>query len=841
MKKNKGLIISIALSILFIVLLFATKGLYPFGKNVYNVIDFDQAYTPVYYKFWDIVHGNGSLFFDWNLGGGLNSFNSILMNGLEVPTSWIILLFPRDLIPYGMNIVLILKILTMTLCSYIAIDKLFNKMDYKYKILMSLFYTFSGWTSIMMSSLLYIDAVSLFPLFVLAYYKFIKEGNYKWFIIILTSVLIISYYMAWMYLFFIFGITIITPLVLDIKDKKKKCVQVLLMVLVSFGLSMITFLPSFYQVMTSYRMSSTFNFNISKFTVFSNKLIHILPLGILFVISFKQFFVKKDKKINLWFILMLIYTLIGLFIEPINLLWHTGSYSDLPFRYSYIPTFILILSSSYYLTNNLKINNKFNIANLISTICLFIIYIVMFFLFKDVMKEGQIALNIESYAQVGGLVFLFILSIISTLIIFRNDKKSFKYLIIGYSILILFTFSYMYINSESYVSSLTNVKISKDFKLKNDNYNYVDSSEVLGINFPYILDRPSMQNKLHFIKEDEAIFRDVFRYGGMGSTFIASYYGNYFSNYIMMNKYYISLKEMNNNLYKLIDKKGDFYYYESLYNLNYIIPYDGEIYNDVTNFIDDSNKVYKILFNEKDNIINKVSIEKDDNSNIIKLKKDSTYYIEFSLKDDYEYFMSKLRTIPNSKNFSGYAINDDTIYAYFDVLDSSEFIYDTDKYKQNILMGYISHDKFLEFSKKYSNKYDVKISNNKNRRTYEINLDSDKSILIPVNYDDNFIIKVNGENVKYKKNIYNMFSIDLKEGNNVIEMIYYPKYIKEGIMISIITLALLIVFVLSNKHIHYLDNKYVLYPLFSITVLVGIAFILKVYVLSWLTKIIALI
>ena len=79
-----------------------------------------------------------------------------------------------------------------------------------------------------------------------------------------------------------------------------------------------------------------------------------------------------------------------------------------------------------------------------------------------------------------------------------------------------------------------------------------------------------------------------------------------------------------------------------------------------------------------------------------------------------------------------------------------------------------------------------------------------------------------------------MLSIDVKKGNNKIEVTYIPKFFKEGIMISLISLGIFIVIWLTNKKFHYLDHKFILYPLFLISALIGFGFILKIYILFWL-------
>ena len=837
-KINKWLIISLSTTLLILLLTYALKGLYPFGETIFNTIDFDTAYIPVYYKFWDIIHLKSSMLFDWNLGAGLNCYGSLLMNGLMYPTSWLILLFNRDYIPNAMNLLLIIKILNMNLFAFIALDKIFPKLEDCYKSILSLFYTFSGWTLIMCGSLLYIDVVSLFPIFILTYYNFIKKDKWIPFVSSLTLVLIICFYQAWMYLFFIIGSCIIIMLVLDIKDKKKKCVQISLMVFTSLLLSMITFLPSFYQVFTSYRMTHSYELNQTGIVLFFTKLLHILPLGALFSLTTKQLFIKKDKKINLIFILLIIYTLIGVFVEPINKLWHSGSYSDLPFRYSYIPTFILTLSSAYYLTYNKPYNKNKNLLNLLLTIVSFIIFIMLFFMFKDDINKFQISIKISSYIQPLSLIIMFILGIIITYLILLNNNKTMKYLLFTFTLISTLIYTNLYINISSNHSSVEAQKIKSNFNLTNDGYNYVVNNYYndIGDNFPYILEVPSIHNWLHFIKEDEINFKNTFNYGSFGTTYVDSNGGNLLLDYLINNKYFMDYdlynKEVyNDRLYQLIDKKDKVYLYKTIYNGNYITPYDGTIYNEQTNFIDATNNIYKMIYNKKEDILHRIECDNYNQNIILDLKPNNVYYIEHSLENA----RAIEKQLMDNTNDTYVSLTDKDIlnnraYIKINVLEDTKLSL---RYNKYTMIAYINIDEFIEFAKN-DKKYDIKMETNKNKRTYQISLDEDKSVLVPINYDDAFTVLVNGEKTKYTKNIFNMFSIDLKKGDNKIDFIYHPKFIIEGILITLGTLLMLIVIIYLDKKIHLLDRKIVLYPLFIVTCLFGFAFIFVVYFLSWI-------
>ena len=88
--------------------------------------------------------------------------------------------------------------------------------------------------------------------------------------------------------------------------------------------------------------------------------------------------------------------------------------------------------------------------------------------------------------------------------------------------------------------------------------------------------------------------------------------------------------------------------------------------------------------------------------------------------------------------------------------------------------------------------------------------------------------------VNYEKNVFNMISIDVLEGENEIIVRYVPKYFKEGIIISIGSIVIMLIILLINKKFNVLNSKIVLNIFFVISCLFAVLFIIKMYVLSWL-------
>lgn len=794
--KHKFLCLSLLLTLILIGIIFGIKGIYPFGNESFKMNDFDYTYVPIYYKLWDLLHGNGSVLFDWNLGSGLYCFGSLIANSLWMPTSLIIGLFSRSFIPYAMSFIIIVKLLTVSLCTYIAVNELFPKVKGMYKVISTLLYTFSGWTIFMLSSLAYLDVLALFPLLVLAYYRLMKNNKWEMYVIVLTICLLLSYYMSWMILLFIIGITIISLLTLDIKNKKKKALLIILLTLLAIGMSSVLVLPAIYQEYSSYKFINIVEIPYLGETLL--KIVYILPMVVPIFFTIKQFFVKKDKKINLFFGLLLIYLLLGIFIPQINGLWHWGEYNGLPFRYSFIPSFILILCSLYYLDNNFKENKKSNKINVIVAGCLIIALLGLAYLYRNEYLNQIFLYVISTYSQFFCLLFLFILSIVALVIIVKTNKKVLSILLLLISCVQIIIYGYYFVDNSKLeqVTSVNTQKIYDSFNLVNDGYNYMDNTSSLNVNFPYILNVPSIENRLHIIKEHEINFSNRMGYYAF-DTFIYARGGTLFSNLLMQNKYYFSYVPLNERLYSLIDKKDEYYLYESKYNLKYIIPYSGKIVNDYSNvLIDNVNLLYKELFNKEGNIMHLIEDTE------VTLSKDNVYYFySYSgftydiynsiLEKDEDYYRNSYMSY--DRYISEIIINGEDI-----TLDLSEY--------DDLRIAYINIEEFIEFVDGIDD-YEVTSKIVDGSRVYNYKTEEDTSVLIPINYDEGLVIKVNGKEVNYVLNAYNMISINIEKGGNEIVISYVPKYLKEGIIVSIVSMLLLAIVYLTNKKFHYLDTN----------------------------------
>ena len=134
LKKYKKFLISPLIVIGIPLIIYAIKGIYPFGNLTIANGDMGQSYMPFYYFLYDIVHNGKTMLYDYTLGMGSNMYGGFVIDGLFAPSAFIILLNSRANIPYMFSFVMMAKMAFIALTSYILFNKL-NKENNFYNII----------------------------------------------------------------------------------------------------------------------------------------------------------------------------------------------------------------------------------------------------------------------------------------------------------------------------------------------------------------------------------------------------------------------------------------------------------------------------------------------------------------------------------------------------------------------------------------------------------------------------------------------------------------------------------------------------------------------------------
>ena len=835
--KNNIYFINIITTILIFLLIFLLKEIYPFGNNTISNCDMNQSYLTFYYYLWDIFHNGKNIFYNFELGMGSNIYGGFVSDGFFNPTSWLILFSSRDNILYNMSFIIIIKFVFVSLFTTIYVQKVFPNVDIKLKFISVIMYTFSGYLLINYSNLMWIDIVALFPLFCLGLNNILKYNKMFLFTFILGLCLINNYNLSWMILFFIF---FAVPFLIKYKavNKRKATSQIILGTLLSIGISAFAFIPTFLQTMSSYRMKMSVGYIMSSpfYYKLFNGLFYTLP--IIYLLKMVKDY-KKDTNVRLIFLTSLTTFILPVIFEKINLLWHTGSYQCFGFRYGFIINFILMNTLLYgyskYGFEELKLKFK-NILFLKINFPLFLISIMVFipsmiyFIYVFINSINQI------------FPFYFSNQIILFEIIFLTSLFIYMYLIkikkIDY--IVLFTLILVICYGCSFFgnnpnldtlerndqSVLNMVMFSNELNIT-DNYRLKDLTLSMTENYPLVVNVASPSTFLHIISESQVLNYYQMGYSGV-NTKLNDLGGTILSDSIYGIKYIISDEQINNNVYEFYKKIDNYFIYKNPYT-RFIYTVDTSLSDEITsnNLFDANNELTNELFG-KEKVLK--SLVNNCTTLLDRIK------CEYDLNNEELYFTA-------NKYVSDIVVNGKTIkIKEIDNPNNEIYYYDLGYYnsKVTIELGtnsieniYFSTINMQDYKKLFSNLEEIKYEYDGNKmKIYYNNVDNHKGLFIPINYDEGFSAKLNGSNVNVYKKLNNFMYIELVEGENYIELEFYPKMFKICLIFSIITALLLaVIFIHEKKRNYNKEYKFITYPLYYIGIIIVILVTSKVYII----------
>ena len=791
------------ITLVIIGIAFSLNNLYPFGIKSMVQVDADYIYAPILYKIYDILHGASNIFYS-DIGLGSSIYGSLIIQGsLYSPFNLLLYFINRNDIINFFSIFIIIKICLISLTSYIYINHKYFNIQYFYKVLFSILYAFSGFVLLNCFNEIWLDLVILFPLLVMYLDKLFEEGKELGYIIILSLCLIISAYFSMFIIVFILFYSFVNLYILNFKniklkinDIKSKIFKLGKATLIAFLISSFSSIPLLYQILNSDRFN--WDSTVSVFNNINMKSLYLLFCPLFVIMFFKLLFkFRKDKKNILKYLILITLYLIPLILDPINMLMHGGSYWSFPYRYGFIPIFLLMDSSLYYLLkfhqDSEQHNNIFNIIMVINIIMLGLGGLFLHHKYADIITGSNVLLSISNYIYLMVIKIIAVVLAMYILVMLINNKYLRKTMLMIVSLYAILSFSSITIyHGDGYWLTEKAQGISSNMTIKKDGIYKIDSTDYTPY-YGYILDVTSLDNWVHIIPKN---LKETYQKLGYHTvdTKVYSIGGTIFSDWLLNFKYYITSEDISNDMMTSIDTYNDYYHlYQYNYNNNY-----GIVFNNLDNSFDDNmnkfeyqNNIYHNLFNTKENIIDYQNFIFTDKE-LIELK----YNIP---KDGYLYLYCD-----EAHAIESIIINDKIISNYYHAIkylgrydhDVNIQISLTKGYSDvEFSIGYIKNSDILNL------KSDVKYQDNK----YYINSSDDNNYLfLPINNIKGIHIYNNDQEIDSMKYLDNFICLKLNKGENVISYKYKLPLFKISIILSIIGLLCLIFY----KRIK--DNKLLL-------------------------------
>lgn len=829
---KKRLILSFIIPVLAILLVFLVLGISPFGDKSIIIIDANTQYISFITYLRTIMSNLNNLKYTFSTTLGSNLI-PLLGYYMMSPLNLITLLFKPENMQLALTIIILLKIGLSGLSMEYFLQK---KYPNKNTLLFSLCYALMSYSIVYMYHIMWLDAVILFPIIILGIDNIFKNKSPLLYIISLSLSIILNYYMGIIVclgsvIYFIYKYILEHKTIKKLKTIINYSISSLLAGLTSMFIIIPTLIGLGSGKATFSLSNLKFGISISYLEVIAKSFTAsvgegetwhggpMIACGMIIVVLLILYFLnkkisKREKIINGLFVFFLASTFA---ITSLDLLFHgLNTPNCFDYRHAFIFVFfiILIAINSYM---NLKVNKK---DIFITGIILFVLSALIYICKYDFNKTTY------------GLTILLslIISFIILLVLLKNKKP--------YKVLFIITVIDLFINVLAGVVMITmsdKVLVSKykehvtatneivdklkeydsTFYRMEKTYDRSTKDSMLTLNDSMIFNYNGISHFDSTTRSDVEIFLENF---GFRRLLTRTYYNKEGSttaaDMLFGIKYVLSDSEYKN--YEEILTTDNL----SIYENPYYLPVAYKIEDDNINLDNDSvfenmNSVITSFTNIDNDIYRDASYQfdnyKEDDKYIY------TYNIEVEKTDEIYFHFPCDDALSTNYNNGKMYVNGVEIGIYFskynwgvmslgeyNVGDEVEvkFVFDKEVSLNDPYFVYEDKDVLKEH-------HDILSSNvlnlekiNNSRLKGKIELESDSKIIITIPYDEGWNVKVDGKSIQKTKSLDVLMSIELDKGVHNVELIYTPKGLKEGVIISLSSVALIIIYLYIRKRIH---------------------------------------
>ena len=194
---KKHLYPSFAFPVMVLLIIYGAIGVFPLGDRSILTLDMNAQYIFYFEQIRDVLVGKASLIytFERSLGGEFLGYYAYY---LASPLSWIVALFPERLIVEAVTFIMILKCGLSGFFFAYYLEKSGRKIDMIGYAMFSTMYALCAYAMAYQSNTMWMDALMLLPLVTLGIERLIKDGNFKFFIVVFSITVWSNYYIGYM-------------------------------------------------------------------------------------------------------------------------------------------------------------------------------------------------------------------------------------------------------------------------------------------------------------------------------------------------------------------------------------------------------------------------------------------------------------------------------------------------------------------------------------------------------------------------------------------------------------------------------------------------------------------
>lgn len=357
--------VSFIIPIIIMIGVYLSQGIYWNSDNSPLLGDGFHQYVIFDIALRNILHGNGSLFYTFTSGLGLN-FYALSSYYLGSFLSPLVYFFDLTNMPDAVYLTTLLKFGLIGLSTYFSLNKLFQSIPKPLKLALSSSYALMSFTVSQLEIKTWLDVFILIPLIITGLHLLITEKKFSLYFTSLSILFIQNYYFGYMTaLFLIFWY--LCQISWDFKTRKSSILDFIVISFLAGMASLIMTLPTLFDLqthgeklteVTKFQTESSWYLDlfakqfIGSFDTTKYGAIPMIFVGLLTFILTILFFTLKSIKFHVKLIYAIFFTFLiaSFYIEALDLFWQ-GMHTPNMFlhRYAWIFSTLLIYTAAEFL------------------------------------------------------------------------------------------------------------------------------------------------------------------------------------------------------------------------------------------------------------------------------------------------------------------------------------------------------------------------------------------------------------------------------------------------------------------------------------------------------------
>ena len=353
---------SCGLTALLLLLVYAARGIWPFGTDNVAYVDTAQFYLPGYYRIWDALHGvSGSV--DWTMG--LAESGQVSLRELLQLPYLAFLLVPRDHILEGLSLYLAIRVMIVAFMAGFAVHLRFGGLSRLRQITLALLYTFSGYVLQYYANFSWLWLAALFPLLLFSLERLLRDGKYVLFTALYAYLIYYSVYFTYMLTVFILLFSAAYAVfILPAPLRGDRLFRLGCSAAAAFGVSARSFASNASSIAGTSRFQDNLDTGLmdglTTWDITATRHTAVMLLGSALALALVIRAVRRLRTLptdgrreavsrTRFFAVVLGLLAIPMVFTNIDTAWHFGQYNFFPMRYGFVLTAMLVAAAGFAL------------------------------------------------------------------------------------------------------------------------------------------------------------------------------------------------------------------------------------------------------------------------------------------------------------------------------------------------------------------------------------------------------------------------------------------------------------------------------------------------------------